>query len=116
MSSLGIHGSPDIDVDVDSLPDEGQQTMANSISVAIASDQSAIPVTDNSGSLTVDNAALSVTGGGVEATALRVTLASDSTGVVSVDDNAGSLTVDGPLTDNELRASPVVISGAVVTI
>lgn len=38
---------------------------------------------------------LSTTGGGTEATALRVTLASDSTGVVSVDDNGGSLTVDG---------------------
>ena len=34
-------------------------------------------------------------GGGVEATALRVTIASDSTGVVSVDDNGGALTVDG---------------------
>lgn len=33
-------------------------------------------------------------GGGVEATALRVTVASDSTGVLSVDDNASSLTVD----------------------
>lgn len=54
----------------------------------------AVPVTDNAGSLTVDNAALSVTGGGVEASALRVTLASDSTGVLSVDDNGGSLTVD----------------------
>lgn len=36
-----------------------------------------------------------VVGGGVEATALRVTLASDSTGLISVDDNGGSLTVDG---------------------
>lgn len=36
-------------------------------------------------------------GGGTEASALRVTLASDSTGVVSVDDNAGSLTVDAPV-------------------
>jgi hypothetical protein len=33
-------------------------------------------------------------GGGVEAGALRVTLASDGTGVLSVDDNGGSLTVD----------------------
>lgn len=40
-------------------------------------------------------APLSTTGGGTEAAALRVTLASDSTGVVSVDDNGGSLTVDG---------------------
>lgn len=38
---------------------------------------------------------LSTTGGGTEATALRVTIASDSTGLVSVDDNGGSLTVDG---------------------
>ena len=43
-------------------------------------------------------APLSTTGGGTEATALRVTVASDSTGVLSVDDNSGSLTVDGSLT------------------
>ena len=34
-------------------------------------------------------------GGGVEANVLRVTIASDSTGVLSVDDNGSSLTVDG---------------------
>lgn len=39
-------------------------------------------------------APLSTTGSGTEATALRVTLATDSTGVVSVDDNGASLTVD----------------------
>lgn len=33
-------------------------------------------------------------GGGVEAAALRVTLANDSTGLVSVDDNGGTLSVD----------------------
>lgn len=33
-------------------------------------------------------------GGGVEAGVLRVTIASDSTGVLSVDDNGGALTVD----------------------
>lgn len=33
-------------------------------------------------------------GGGTEATALRVTIATDSTGVVSVDDNGASLTTD----------------------
>lgn len=43
-------------------------------------------------------APLSTTGGGTEATALRVTLATDSTGLVSVDDNSGSLTVDGSVT------------------
>ena len=40
-------------------------------------------------------APLNLTGGGVEASALRVTLANDSTGVLSVDDNGGSLTIDG---------------------
>ena len=54
-------------------------------------------VTGSEGSKTV--AALEA-GGGTEATALRVTLASDSTGVVSVDDNGGSLTVDGTVTAN----------------
>jgi hypothetical protein len=39
-------------------------------------------------------APLSTAGGGTEATALRVTVASDSTGVLSVDDNGGSLTID----------------------
>jgi hypothetical protein len=39
-------------------------------------------------------------GGGVESGALRVTLANDSTGVLSVDDNGSSLTVDGTVTAN----------------
>lgn len=43
-------------------------------------------------------APLSTAGGGTEATAHRVTIASDSTGVLSVDDNGGSLTVDGSTT------------------
>ena len=42
-----------------------------------------------------DSSTMIGAGGGVEATALRVTIANDSTGLVSVDDNAGSLTVDG---------------------
>ena len=68
--SLGIHGAQqdlDVDADITSLPNEGQQTMANSISVAIASDQTAVPIS-------------------------------------------------GALTDAQLRAAPVVISGAVVTL
>ncbi len=43
-------------------------------------------------------APLNVTGGGTEAAALRVTIANDSTGVVSIDDNGGSITVDGTVT------------------
>ena len=46
------------------------------------------------GTMAVSNTVLSVVGGGTEAAAQRVTIASDSTGVLSVDDNGGSLTVD----------------------
>jgi hypothetical protein len=79
------------------------------------------------GSVAVTNAALSVVGGGTESAAMRVTLANDSTGVLSVDDNGGSLTVDGTvaisgsvavtgsLTDAQLRATPVPVSGTVST-
>lgn len=41
-----------------------------------------------------------VVGGGTETGALRVTIANNSTGVVSVDDNGGALTVDGTVTAN----------------
>jgi hypothetical protein len=43
-------------------------------------------------------APLNLTGGGTESSALRVTLANDSTGVLSIDDNGGSLTIDGIIT------------------
>lgn len=95
---------------------------AGALRVTVASDSTGVlSVDDNGGSLTVDgtvtanlsatdNAVLdtietntdygTVVGGGVEATALRVTIASDSTGVLSVDDGGGSLTVDGTVTAN----------------
>lgn len=41
-----------------------------------------------------------VTGGGTETGALRVTIANNSTGVVSIDDNGGAITVDGTVTAN----------------
>jgi hypothetical protein len=77
-----------------------------------------VAVTDNSASLTVDNAALSVVGGGAESTALRVTVASDSTGVLSVDDNGATLSIDdggGIITvDGTVAVSgTVTVSGAV---
>ena len=52
--------------------------------VILAEDGAAIAVKDGDGSLTVDNAALSVTGGGTEASALRVTIANDSTGSLAI--------------------------------
>ena len=42
-----------------------------------------------------DTSNLSVVGGGTETGALRVTIANNSTGVLSIDDNGGSITVDG---------------------
>lgn len=53
-------------------------------------------------------APLSTAGGGTEATALRVTLASDSTGLISVDDNGSSLTVDQATAAN-LKAQVQII-------
>jgi hypothetical protein len=79
----------------------------------------AMPVTDNSGSLTVDAAAasfannqaqvsgtaVSVNSGAKDAGTQRVILASDQT-VVPVSDNAGSLTVDAPVGPPCSRGSP----------
>jgi len=73
-----------------------------------------ISVDDNGSSLTVDNAALSVVGGGTEATAQRVTIASDSTGVLSVDDNGSTLSVDdgaGSLTVDTPQLPAALVSG-----
>lgn len=86
-----------------------------------------------------DTSNLSVVGGGTETGALRVTIANNSTGVLSIDDNGGSITVDGtvavtgtfwqatqpvsiaasvavtgPLTDTQLRATAVPVSIASV--
>jgi putative aminopeptidase FrvX len=55
---------------------------------------------------------LSVVGGGTEATAQRVTIASDSTGVLSVDDNGASLTVDGTVATAGTVAHDAAASGA----
>lgn len=52
-----------------------------------------------------DTSNLSVVGGGTEATALRVTIANNSTGVLSVDDNGGALTVDGAVTVTNATAA-----------
>lgn len=83
----------------------GQATMAASLPVVISSNQSAVPV-----SVPVP---LSTTGGGTEAAAQRVTIASDSTGVLSVDDNGGSITVDGTVTPASLSGA---LAAAAVTV
>jgi hypothetical protein len=67
-----------------------------------------VSIDDGGNSITVDNTTLSVVGGGTEATALRVTIANDSTGLLSIDDGGGSITVDGSVTvtatDLDIRA------------
>jgi len=59
-----------------------------------------------------------VVGAGTEAGAVRVTLATDSTGLVSVDDNGGSLTVDGTVTANPASGTidTVTTVGTVTTV
>jgi hypothetical protein len=99
-----------------SIPPVGQDDMAGSLPVVIASDQSAVVVdlgANNDVTVTgtvtanlsaTDNAVLDqielntdpllIVGSGTEATAIRVTIASDSTGVLSVDDNGSTLSID----------------------
>jgi hypothetical protein len=85
----------------------GQTTMANSLPVAIASNQTAIPITDNAGSITVDGTVTIGTAlpagtnniGDVDVLTLpSVTLASQAnpfSTAIPVSDNGGSITVDG---------------------
>jgi hypothetical protein len=79
----------------------GQLPDGHNVTVDNGAGGAAVNIQDGGNSITVDNAALSVVGGGLEATALRVTIASDSTGVVTVDGTmtadagAGTFTVDG---------------------
>ena len=76
--------------------------MADNVSISTGADASV--ATDDVGGAhyqkvkladgTADSSTAVAAGGGVEANALRVTIASDSTGVVSVDDNGSTLSVD----------------------
>ena len=60
-----------------------------------------INIADGGNAITVDWAGTAPPiGAGTEAAALRVTLATDSTGVLSIDDNSGSITIDGTVTAN----------------
>jgi hypothetical protein len=84
--------------------DAGTPGHVQIIKLAIGTDGSATLIgADAANGLDVDvtrvqgtvTTAPGVSGGGTEATAQRVTIANDSTGLISVDDNGGSLTVDG---------------------
>ena len=86
-------------VTIAALPNEGQQTMANSISVAIASNQSAVPINDNGGSITVDGA-VSVSGtinvGNISGTVNLPTGA--STAALQTSGNASLTSIDDKIT------------------
>ncbi|MEK9207069.1 MAG: hypothetical protein AAB922_01205 [Patescibacteria group bacterium] len=70
-------------------------TVTGTVAVTQSGTWDEVGINDSGNSITVDNAQLSVVGTGTEAAAMRVTIATDSTGVLSVDDNGGILTVDG---------------------
>jgi hypothetical protein len=91
LTELAAAIDTEVQVDVVAALPAGDNNIGN---VDLAS---AIPAgTNNIGDVDVLSvpAPLSTTGGGLEATALRVTIATDSTGVLSVDDNGASLSID----------------------
>ena len=71
-------------------------TITGTVAVTQSGTWDEVGINDSGNAITVDWAGTAPPiGAGLEATALRVTVATDSTGVLSVDDNSGSLTVDG---------------------
>lgn len=89
-------------------------TVTGTVAVTQSGTWDEIGINDSGNSITVDNAQLSVVGGGTEAAAMRVTIANDSTGVLSVDDNGGALTVDGTITANA-GSGTFAVGGTVAT-
>jgi len=104
--------------------------LADSVTVTVDSEfPAAAAITDNFANPTTTSAMSMIMGydgsawdrvtigGGTQATALRVTIASDSSGVVSVDDNGSTLTVDvasGGIASGAI-ASGAVASGALAS-
>ena len=70
-----------------------------------------VPVTLDGGSVTIDSITVptSVTVNNTNAAPVPV---SDAGGSLSIDDGGASITVDGPVTDAQLRATPVPVSGS----
>jgi len=95
----GTNNIGDVDVASSALP-TGASTSANQSTIIGHLDGVEGLLT----TIDADTSNLSVVGGGTEAAAIRVTIANNSTGVLSVDDNGGSLTIDGTVdlgaTDN----------------
>lgn len=98
-----------------SLTVDGTVAVSGTVAVTQSGVWDEVGINDSGNSITVDNATISVVGGGTEATAQRVTIASDSTGVLSVDDNGASLTVDGTVAVTNGGTFVVQENGAVLT-
>jgi hypothetical protein len=84
----GFDGASNQKIATDSSGNLQVDVLSSALPSGAATESTLSTVETNTDSLTV-------VGGGTEATALRVTLANDSTGVLTVDDGGGSLTVDG---------------------
>lgn len=98
LVNLGTNNDVTVSGTVTANAGTGTFTVANGGTFAVQVDNSPVlgAGSNNIGDVDVLTvpAPLNVTGTGTEASALRVTIATDSTGVLSIDDNAGSLTVD----------------------
>src|SRR3990167_2072324 len=78
-----------------SVLESGTVRVLGAVAVTQSGTWDEVGINDSGNAITVDWAGTAPPiGAGLEATALRVTVATDSTGVLSVDDNSSSLTVD----------------------
>ena len=95
MSIIGT-GSSRVIVDVD-----GEAATVTSGKLDVNAYLSATPTIDiGDVSLLLGGTAADTNNGTAGAQTLRVTIASDTTGVLSIDDNGGSITIDGTVTAN----------------
>jgi hypothetical protein len=89
----------------------GQTTSANSAPVVLASDQSAVPISDNGSSLTVDGS-VTVSGTVTANAGTGTQNVSVQNASIPVTDNGGSLTVDGSVSVSNFPSTQAV-SGTV---
>lgn len=109
--ALGADGAEDL------LLDSGQQTMAASLPVAIASNQSDVNISLAGEAVVLGAGSASVgtlgANSGVDIGDVTVNNASGAN-AVNIQDGGNSITVDGPVTDTQLRATAVPVSLASV--
>lgn len=98
-------------------PTQGQKTMANSSPVVIASDQSAVPVSGPLTDAQLRASAVPISAASLPLPTGAATSANQATEIASlasIDSKLSSpIAVSGPLTDTQLRATPVPVSGTV---